>query len=212
MQSILDLIQAAFAPVNLPLTLLLLFVVLYWMLVLSGFLGIDWGGADADSAAVPESAGPLQSVFHFLRVGEAPVTAILSVLILCLWTFSILANHHFNPDGSILLGIALFIPNLVLAAIVTRILTKPMRKLFQVLNTDYDRHQPLLGQVCVITTLEANQSFGQAVIETKGAPITIHVRISNGVLHRGDRALIIGENKDQHTFQIVKYQEPQLES
>jgi hypothetical protein len=212
MQSILDLIHASFAPVNLPLTLLLLFVVFYWILVLSGFLGFDLGGSEADSALVSDSSGPLQSVTHFLRVGEAPITAILSVLILCLWTFSILANHHFNPDGSLLLGLGLFIPNLVLAAIVTRILTKPVRKLFQVLNKDYDRHEDLVGQVCVITTLEANQSFGQALIETKGAPLSIHVRLSAGVLHRGDRALIIGENKDKHTFQIVKYQEPQLES
>jgi hypothetical protein len=217
MDSLLELLRVSVQPINLPFTILLILVVFYWLLAVAGFLsteGFDGdlhGPADADLEGIHHFS-PLHWIMKFLHVGEAPLMAILSVLVVCGWAFSVLANYHLNPGGSLGLGLLLLIPNLFISGLLTRFLTKPLRVVFKMLNKDYDAHEKMVGQVCTVTTSEVNAKFGQATVEVKGAPLVLQVRTSNGeTLRRGDRALIISEDADKHCFHVIKYQEPKVE-
>jgi hypothetical protein len=215
MESLTEVLRASLALHNLPFTVLLVIVVGYWLLVCVGFLdwnatdpGMEWNG----HGDVSVEGGALQSVLRFIHAGEAPLMAILSVLALCAWAFSVLANHYLNPGGGLLMAGALLIPNLVISLVLTRVLTKPMRAVFKALNRDYDEAVPIVGQVCQVITGEVTSTFGQATLETRGAPLTLQVRVDEAErLQRGDRALIIGEDKEKQVFRVVRYQEPKLE-
>lgn len=221
MESLLEVLRASFALHNLPFTVLLLIMVGYWLLVCVGFLDSESADAGLDLHGPADVHGPvdvhmdmgaLHSLAKFMHAGEAPLMAILSVLVLCAWAFSVLANHYLNPGGGLLLAGVLLIPNLVVSLLLTRILTKPLRSVFKALNKDYDEAIVTIGQVCAVTTSEATPKYGQATLETKGASLTLQVRTSEGhELKRGDRALIIGEDKEKQVFRVVRYEEPKLE-
>jgi hypothetical protein len=218
MESLFEVLRASFALHNLPFTVLLIIMVGYWLFVCVGFLDYESADAGLDGVdvhgpgEVHVDAGALHSLAKFMHAGEAPLMAIVSVLVLCAWAFSVLANHYLNPGGGLLLAGALLIPNLVVSLLLTRILTKPLRAVFKALNKDYDEVIRLVGQVCTVTTSEVTQKYGQATFETKGASLTLQVRIGEGHrLERGDRALIIGEDKEKQVFRVVRYEEPKLE-
>jgi hypothetical protein len=218
MESLLEVLRASVALHNLPFTVLLVIIVGYWLLVCVGFLDHESveGGLNGMDAHVGGEAhvdlGVLHALAKFMHAGEAPLMAVLSMLVLCAWAFSVLANHYLNPGGGLLLAGALLIPNLVISLLLTRILTKPLRMVFKALNKDYDEVIPIIGQVCTVTTSEVTERFGQATLETKGAPLTLQVRIAEGHrLGRGDRALIIGEDKERQEYRVVRYEEPKLE-
>jgi amino acid transporter len=215
MESLLELLRVSMQPINVPFTILLVLVVLYWLFVCIGFLGSEAFDADMDAHAGGDGAHhfhALHSVMKFLHVGEAPLMAILSVLVLCAWAFSVLINYYLNASGSLSVGLLLLIPNLLLSLLLTRLLTKPLRAVFKMLNKDYDTPVKIIGQVCVVTTGEANATFGQASVEVRGAPLLLQVRTSGEeVLRRGERALIISEDTEKNCFHVIKYQEPKIE-
>jgi len=219
-----ELLQAAVQVINLPWTILLGFVLLYWLLMIVGLFDFDTidghfdfhkdvhlsGDPDAGGHDVPSNGGGwLHSVLHFLNLGDVPLMAVLSVLTLTCWTFSILANHHFNPEYSLLWGGVLLIPNLLICLVLTHFVTLPLRVVFRKLNQDQDAKIEVIGQVAKVTSGEANATFGQATIDHEGVPITLNVRAPAGtVFHRGDRVLVIEEDREKHTYQVVKYEEP----
>jgi hypothetical protein len=215
MDSIFELLRVSLQPLNLPFSILLGLVVLYWLFVCLGFFSTDGLDGDMEMSGDADglhSFGSLHSVLKFLHVGEAPLMAILSILVVCAWAFSVLANYYFNPGGAFGFGLLLLIPNLLVSLVLTRFLTKPLRVVFKLLSKDYDRHEKIVGQVCLITTGEVTERFGQGTVEIKGAPLVLQVRTSHGeILRRGDRGLIISEDKEKSCFHIIKYQEPKLE-
>ncbi|MBM3881706.1 MAG: hypothetical protein FJ387_18605 [Verrucomicrobia bacterium] len=224
--------------VNLPLTLLLILVVLYWLLVILG--GVDaavhGGHIELDAGHVEGGHGDLGHaepgaaghghgeglegagahgwgwVLSFLHLGQVPATAVFSVLTLCLWTFSLLGNFHFNAGYHLGLAAALLLPNLLVSVVLTHFLVLPLKPLFRMLNKDYDAAAPIIGQICEVATGHADAHFGQANISTRGAPITIQVRAAPGeVLRRGQKAMVVGRDEQHGFYEIRKYDEPQLE-
>lgn len=164
---------------------------------------IHGGGGGAD--------GWLHSVLHFLHVGDMPVMVPLSILSLCLWTGGVTLNHYLNPQQAWGVALGLLAVNLGVSGVLTRYLGLPLRKLFSALNRDADAPAAIVGQICQVTTLEVNPDYGQATVETRGAPITLTVRTTGDeVLRRGDRALVIGYNKQRDFFQITQFKDLKL--
>lgn len=215
----------AFRPVNLLFTAMLGLITFYWILVSLGALDFDSEPAlDAGHAGdlhveaqaeaghptdLPHDAGSglmgaFKSVLQFLNFGDVPSMIVVSIMVLSLWTFSMIGNHYFN-DGSILRGLVLLAPNLVLTAIITKAATMPLKKLFNSLNREYEQHQPVVGRTCTIMTSEVTDRFGQAQIDTSGAPLLINVRTyGDATFARGETALIIKEDKESNLFTVAK--------
>ena len=107
-----ELIQTAFAPVNLVYTFLLILVLIYWLFIIIGAL--DFGSLDLDfdidadvdvdmdidvdadidtDVEAGSGAGWFIGFLHFFNFGKMPFMVIMSFLILFSWTFSMLANY-----------------------------------------------------------------------------------------------------------------------
>ena len=223
-----ELLSEAFRLINLPFTILLILVTGYWLLVAIGAVSgpspdadLDLGGdahidhhVDVDTmhhhveghhAAHGSHDGGnwWGSALKFLNLGDVPAMVVLSVLILCMWSFNVIANAYFT-GGSALLGGVFVLVNLFLSAVATRYLTMPFKPVFRLLNKDYDENVKIVGQHCRIVTSEATPEFGQAEIATTGVPLLIHVRtLNDAILNRGDIAIIVREDAERRVFFIA---------
>jgi hypothetical protein len=171
------------------------------------------GDAEADSEVHGHAEpGWFSPLFHFLNVGEVPLMVVVSIITLSMWTLSLILNHYWN-QGSMGLALLFLVPNLVATCVVTHFVTRPFKVLFKALNREYEQHQPIVGRTCTVTTSHATDDFGQAQIETKGAPIVINVRTTgDAVLSKGDTGLVIKEDKQKGIYTIVKVTAEKLET
>jgi hypothetical protein len=224
-----EVFAEALSLVNLPFTVFLGLVIVYWILVAVGAIGDQFGsdmGSDLDAGHDLDAStdGDLPSdghvaghgdgwftgVLHFINLGEVPIMAMLSILTLCLWTCSMITNHYFTEHQASL-ALAFVIPNLIVSALATRYLTLPLQPLFRMVRRAEGEEVPLVGRSCRITTSTANSTFGQAEIETKGAPLLIDVRTMDGVaLPRGADAVIFRHDAERGIYYVVEVSNPQL--
>jgi len=214
----IEFITAAFSPVNAVFTVLLLLTGLYWLTVIFGLMDVDLfniempdaefdpgleaeGGADVDGVA----PGPFRSVLMFFYVGEVPTMILLSVLILSLWTFSMLGNYYLNPSGSMLMAVPIFLGNLVVSLFVMKILVAPLRRFYAMLNRDYNAPGKILGRICkIITTQVSQKKMGQAEVPTKGAPIVLNVLSQDEhVFGKGEEAVVVEKDDVKGTYLIA---------
>ena len=218
----LEVLSEAVSTINLPFTLLLGGMVLYWLMVAVGLLDFDADGTphlsgagdiahsggssalDDVHAATEGIQGGIKSALQFLNIGNVPAMIVLSIMSLSLWTFAMIGNHYFN-EGSGMRALVLLVPNILLTVVLTKILTTPLKRLFLELNREYEEHKPVVGRTCVITTNEVTDKFGQAQIDTSGAPLLLNVRTyGDTILTKGESALIIKEDKENNIYTVAK--------
>ena len=222
-----ELLHEAFRLINLPFTVLLILVVGYWLLVALGAIGgpspeadLDVGGhahidhdVDVDtmhhhveghhSAHGEAEASWWGNALRFVNLGDVPAMVVLSVLILSMWAFGIVANAYWTGGSALLAGVFLIV-NFFVSAVVTRYVTLPLKPLFRILNKQYDEPVKIVGQHCKIVTSEATPEFGQAEIATGGSPLLIHVRtLNDAILQRGDVAVVVREDADRRIFFVT---------
>lgn len=213
----IEFITAAFSPVNVVFTVLLLLTGLYWLTVIVGLLdvelfniempeaeiepGMDADGADVDAVGV----GPLRSILQFFYVGEVPTMILASVLILSLWTFSMLGNYYLNPGRSMLVAIPILAGNLVASSIMMKILVAPLRRFYAMLNKDYNAPGKIIGKICTVTTTHVSrEKMGQAEVSTKGAPIVLNVLSQDQhVFGKGEEAVVVEKDDEKGTYLIA---------
>ena len=212
-----EFITAAFAPVNVVFTVLLLLTGLYWVTVILGVLDVnifdievpDSGletAADIEGDMGVEADGSfLRSFLHFFYVGEVPTMVLVSILVLSLWTFSILGNYYFNPGRSLLVATPIFIVNLVLSAFVMKLCAVPLRRLYTMLNKDYNAPGRILGRIGkVITTQVSKDKMGQVEVPTKGAPIVLNVLSQDEhVFQKNEEAVVVKKEDDRGIYLIA---------
>ena len=218
-----ELLTESIKLVNLPFTILLGLVVLYWVLYLLGalgsdvldFMGLDLDGdvdldvdadVDADVDVSAGSSGSLLAGFlHFFYVGELPVLMIFSVLILSMWTLSMVINRLLH-NASVWVAMLLFIPILLGGLVITKSMIMPfapwLRKVF---DQTSDRIE-VVGKTCTISSVEATEQYGQAELTTEGAPLLLNVKAKEGItLIRGDEAIVYEYDKAQNTYLVAKF-------
>ena len=219
-----EVFEQSIRMVNLPFTVLLSLIVLYWLLVALGALDVHLFSdfdSDAGVEGYLDTDGDLHhdgdhgfdgltKILHFVGVGDVPVMVIVSVLGLSMWLGSMIANYYLT-GGSQLYALALLIPNFLISAVVTRYVTMPLRPLFRTLSKDRGAGEEVLGRVCQIVTSEATPTFGQAEITRSGAPVLINVRtLDDAVLVKGALAAVVRSDAEKGVYYITPM--PSLES
>ena len=208
---VIELFQAAIAPHQILLTILLVFVVCYWLLVIFGGLDFDSEmgtdiGDDVDahhgsSGSVWMTAGRL---FGFSQV---PIIVWASFIILFMWLGSLALNESFNPAADNLHALALLVPNFLGSAILTKLATIPVAKLFKAMADADTEAEQVVGRTGVVATVEADETYGQLRIAAKGAPLLINVRVqsdsSRMILKKGDLAEVTAAGPD-NAFYFVR--------
>ena len=217
----LELWHAAITLVNLPLTVLLGLVLLYWLSVIFGALDMDSFDvdmdadidvdidadvdvdADVDADAHIEGLGSFLIFLNFFNFGRAPFMVVLSVLIVVMWMAAMLATHYLT-FGSQWLALAFYVPNLIVSLFVTKFVTIPFALIFQHLKKDPLAVESVEAMMCTLLSDTDGERLAQGeVVVPGGAPYRVNVKSRPGaVLHRGDQVLIIEKNVERGFYYV----------
>jgi hypothetical protein len=197
-------------------TFLLVITTLYWLVAVLGFIDIDFLDFD-----IPDADGKLDVnmdsglsnpdvlaglMLRFGLVG-VPVTIIVSLISLFGWLVSYYVVHFFFgvvPDGVFrwLVGVPVLIGSLYLAAMITAVLIKPLRPLFQKAQQETIKH--VLGQSAVVRTSRVDNGFGEAVLEDGGAGLILKVRSAGEeVFEKGDKVVLLEFVKEENIYRVI---------
>ncbi|MEL7005277.1 MAG: hypothetical protein AAFN93_21465, partial [Bacteroidota bacterium] len=207
---------------NLIVTVLFIFVIIYWITVILGAIDMDFIDIDVDVDADVDidldidvdaevdagepSVAWLNSILAFFGLGQIPFMIFMSFLIVPAWALSLIVNDY--------LGISSFVPGLIILAgvlfvslFIAKILTIPFIKIFGRLGKEVgERKQKLVGKVCEIMLTTTKTKTGQAKIVTDGAPHIINVNtISEDTLSKGDTALVLEYSENRNVYLIEPY-------
>ena len=228
-----ELFDATFSGVNIIPTILLLFVLFYWLMVIIGAMDIDTINVDIDAeidvdaeidlevdtdidtdvdaeAEVNSGEGVgsvafLNSILVFFNLGKIPFMVWLSFLVMPMWVISILFNH-FLGNASFLLALGALIPNLVVSLMVSKVLTTPIAALFTKLKKNDDDQFNYSGKVCTVLMQASHDRFGQAEINREGNIYRVNIITSEEVvLDKGQTALIIEYLPEKKCYLVEPY-------
>lgn len=208
MNQFVELWQASFHPVNLPGTILLLLVVVYWVTILLGVMDLssfDVDLPDLDADLEVDVAHPQVDAFlEYFNVRHIPVTIMLTFFALSFWFVGVVANHLIHNTSSLLLGAAIFAGNLVVSSHVAKFVTLPMVPLFKSLRKYESSKKDLVGARVIVTSSKVDETFGQADFHDEGPSITLNVRAENEVLLKGEEAVILHHQPERDLYIITK--------
>ncbi|MEM9416461.1 MAG: hypothetical protein AAGA29_13445 [Planctomycetota bacterium] len=205
-----EFLQAIMTPVNFALTVLMGCLVLYWLVVMIGMADLDFLDldldADVDADADVGSGGGhgFASFLKFLNVGEVPIMILLSVFVAFLWLIGVLTKMWFG-DWSLLVNLIALIPMAIVGLLLTKILTHPLRRLFEQLERDANAGKvDVMGQRCKVISATVDERHGQAEIETGGSPLKISIKLPAGSepLKRGDEVVVVTERDEKGVYTV----------
>lgn len=201
MSHFLDLL---FAIPTLPGTVLLGACLVYWLMLIAGAVDLDLLHIDLDLHAdvAPDTGHASWGMvgFRFLNINEVPFMIWLSLFAISyvgVATAAIAVRPVANDFGAVA---AVMTCSTAVALLATKALTQPLRGKFETVEPNVA--ETLVGRTCVITTLEISQHFGQARVESNGAPLLLNVRGVAGTLSKNDVAVIAGYDGDRNVFQV----------
>lgn len=192
-------------------------VVLYWLLVLLGALDFEsdlpddlhldgdaHGPADPHHAQGFNTGGAWLAAGRFLGFSQVPLVVWLSFMIVFLWLGSLVLNEWYNQPGSLTQAMILLLPNLAASLIMTKLVTFPVGKLFKAMSDADTEAEEVIGRVGIVTSTEADASYGQLEITTSNVPLLINVRTRPDAapLKRGDSAKVVSAGPDNIFYLI----------
>ncbi|GIE96625.1 hypothetical protein Ari01nite_40900 [Paractinoplanes rishiriensis] len=174
--------EAAFSFPTVLFTPLLVIVVAYWLVVITG--GVD-----------PEAVGD-DSTLDFAGLGGVPVTVPLSLLVAFAW-FGSLAGAEFLP------GWVALIAALVAAWLLTRLATLLIGR-FRPVGINPSRAD-FVGHTCIIRTGRVTGTFGQAEVHAgDGSSAIVQVRqAGTDDLRAGTVALLYDFDPEGEFFWVI---------
>lgn len=178
---------------------LLVVVVGYWLLVLTGVLDL---GDDLD---VDGAAGGILAGFGF---GGLPGAIVFSLLVAVAWFVSLAGTALLDGLGlgtvaRIAVSVGVLLGALLCAWLVTRLVAVPLGRLFPA-DVEASRHA-FVGRLCVIRTGRVTEDFGQAeVTAADGSSAIVQVRQHRTDAFRaGSSALIYDYDPDGEFFWVM---------
>lgn len=175
-----EIFEQAILPYNLPFTILLGLVILFWLLTVVGFLGMDSLDPDIDLEGddFDGNLGDLPAaMLRVVNAGMVPLTVVLSILVLTMWIGSMILNYYFNPNHSGLLAAGLFLAVFALGVIATKIITQPLVPLMRKLKAA-ENAAPVIGEVGVVRSIQIDSTYGQVEVERPdGASALLNARL-----------------------------------
>ncbi len=198
---------------NMPVTILMGMVVLYWLMVILGVLGMDAIdldldldadlGIDGDFGIDGDAGGVFGEALAFMHLGDVPVMIVGSLVIFFMWLLTVASNFLVNTDHSVWLSVGLIIPNIVISLMVSKALIWPFLHMFKSDPSQVDTRENMIGVSGIVKTTEITETFGQVEIQIDGPAIVINARTIPGErLAKGDCAKIVAYNSANDTFTV----------
>jgi hypothetical protein len=224
----MELLTAAFSAPNIIISFFLIAVLFYWLTVIVGAIDVDSFDVDIDIDADVDIHADINTpdknvdvsahggnwffgMLRFFNFGRVPFMVVMSILIISLWTISMICNHQgsiFNPNNSFLISLIYVVPNIIVSAFVMKLLSTPLIPIFEKLDT----HAKALhyeGYTAELTTELKPGKVGQAKLFINNSSIVVSVKAKDGFpLKKGDRITILEENTLQKCYIVEKSDEP----
>ncbi len=211
-------IDAILSPVNLVLSLLLLGCLAYWAMVCFGALDIDSLDIDLDldldadidadvDLDVPDAGGSAiigSSLMRFLNIGDVPLMVLASVFVFILWAAGVL-THRYVGEWSVLLQLALMVPMVIGAALLTKIATAPLKSVFNSLEaSEHSGEIDFIGKRCHVASGTLDDKHGQIEVKTDGSPIKLNAHLEAGAkpLTKGAEVVIVSYNPEAGVYRV----------
>ena len=202
---------------NLPLTVVMGLVAVYWLLSVLGAVDVDTFDIDLEAEAdldlevegeVPEAGGghALAGVLRFVNAQDVPIMIVLSLLALFMWLLAIASNYYLNPGEREWLALGLLAGNFIVSVLLVKAVTQPLRPFLRALKNDQEHQEPLVGMSGVVKSRVIDAKYGQVeVARTNGAPALLNARMATGSepLVRGDEILVIDHDAEKDRY-VVK--------
>ncbi|GAA3444628.1 hypothetical protein [Planomonospora venezuelensis] len=175
----------------------LVVVAAYWILALSGVIGLD-----GDEAAGGAEATGLAGLLAGLGLGGVPVTVTVSLLVVIAWFTSLAGSTLVTGTPALT---AVLVAALACAWLGTRLLTLPLRR--AVPKERVPSRADFVGRTCVIRTGRVSGTFGQAeATSADGSSALIQVRqTGDETFLAGGTALIFAYDDDGEFFWVTPY-------
>jgi hypothetical protein len=203
-----ELWEQAMLSYNLPLTILLGLVGVFWLLSVFGAVDSDGLDVDVDGDADLEGEGgsSFDGVLKFVNAQDIPIMFILSLLTLYVWVIAIASNNYLNTQQSELVALGLLVVNFIFSVLLVKFTTHPLRPMFRAIKDDQEHKEPLIGSSGFVKSRVLDQGFGQCEItRPNGAPALLNCRLASEEepLVRGDHVLVIDYDSSDQKF-IIK--------
>lgn len=188
---------------QLPYTIILGFLLLYWLLVLADAFDFEIFGVDVDTdLQTPE--GPFQWFLALFNIGELPIMIVVSLIGLGLWTTAMITGM-FMPQGvSSFLRVALLPVNLVVGAVLAIPFIKPVAWIFRQNEASREVIREDGSLAHLRTSLEPGV-MGQAMIDRQGAPVMLNVKLASGEPALGAGAEVVVVAKEGNFYRVKRF-------
>ena len=179
--------------------------VLYWLLVIVGMADLHLFDHDVAGHDGHEGANPF-AILDFLRVGQVPLTIIVSTFIFLAWSVSLAAVTLLHPllplpgavAGSITLAAAL-----VFAFFGTGLAMRPLAALFSL--ADQPAAGDLVGRMVEVTSSTVDARFGTARHDRPSGEDLILNVVCDPIhrLTKGEQAVVLGYEPSTGVYTIA---------
>lgn len=214
---------------NLIPTAMMILIMLYWMLMIFGVVGMDMFDIDVDIDAdlgldvdadlgldvdgeVSTAGGStatggdsfLKEVFDFFYLTDIPIVIVATTFMFAYWVSSLVTNGLFNEGQTFLVSLIWFIPNLIVGLAFMRISLIPLVRLFKKTGPEDRSRSDMYGRVGRVKSRQVTEQYGEIEVrEDDGTEIVLNAYTAkNHRLVQGDAAKIISYNQDKGTFLV----------
>lgn len=193
-------------------SVLLIICSLYWVVAVLGLvdleiLDLDMDG-DIDAADSVEAQTGLAGVLLKLGLNGVPLTIVLTIIAIIGWIlcyYAIYFGGALIPDFwpiELAYELAIFVAVTYLTIVLTAQVIKPIRAVFQKLESDETKH--IVGQVIVVRSGVVNKDRGEGLMNDGGAGLLLQIRSTGDQeFVKGDEVVAIEENKERNLFRVI---------
>ena len=161
----------------------------------------------AHEAAVEAGGGVLSALVGLmtaLRLRSAPMTVVLSVLLVYVWLLTFMGMRWLSPLDFLppaALGSLVVAASMVSSVLLTSLTVRPLGRLF--VTHVHRGQETLVGREIVIMTQTVTARHGQGRLMGGGGELILATRCEReNRLTKGDKALIIDYDKDQNVYHV----------
>lgn len=208
-----------FQPAMVVQSTLLILVVVYWLTVISGVIGLDVLDFDMDFDLDVDagSTSAVSKIWHWvaeaLYLDDVPVVILLSIFSLSWWLISANVVRFFPEQWSVGLCLLGMIPTVLVSLLVCKVILYPIHPWLggigkQTLDTTPTE---LIGEKGIVDTSEVTDSFGRVLIEREDSDLVMDARC--GRLDRmksGDIVVIVGYDQKSKAVLVEPFAEKKI--
>ncbi len=211
-----ELFDVSFAPANFILTLFAIIMLLYWLVVIFTGFTFDGPDVDVDFDADAEFQNPdlvgqtsgqgfWSGFLDFLYIGELPILFIISIVVFSMWFINVNVTFIFGLTNN-LFGFLLYIPNLVVSMLITKVVAKPFVKLYAFFNHKGEEPIDFIGKVGRATAPISKDKLGQIEIQTEEDILKVYAKsLDDEAIAYGETVMILEESQDKKYYLVQKY-------